>query len=87
MPNSITAATPSAAASRASATAALSDSRSTPGIERDRLAPAGAAGLGDEQRQHELAGAEVGLTNQAAQPCAGAQSAHARLWKGHRFQG
>ena len=60
---------PSAAASPASATAAAIDRRSTPGIvaigslrargRRDASA--------DEQRQHELAGAQVGLAHEPAQ--------------------
>ena len=61
-----------------------SDSRSTPGIDaigsrRGRRARVSS----DEQRQHELRGPQVGLAHQPAQSGAGAQPAHARLWKGH----
>ncbi len=38
----------------------------------------------DEQRQHQLAGAQVRLAHEPAQAGARAQPAHARLWKGHR---
>ena len=85
MPNSSTAGMPSAAISPASSTAAVIDSRSTPGIASIALRPV-QAGL-DEQRHDEVARVQPGLAHEVAQDGRPAQPAQARLRERHAPQG
>ena len=79
IPNSITPAIPSAAA-RGPPRATRRDRQALDaGHRRDRLAPRQRRGLRDEQRQHELAGAQLGLAHEPAQRAL-ARSRRMRVW-------